>query len=252
MGLPQTASSKREQRAFRILDVAEALVLRWGYNKTTIDDIAREAGVAKGTIYLHWKTREDLFRALLRREQLALGTDFLQRMSADPQGVMLRGIFKYTALALMDRPLLKAYLLRDLSILGKMAETEHSNAAFIERLEGFRAYLEFLRQFGLVRDDLSTNEEIYTLSAIFTGFLLIEPLMPDGMKLPDDVVAERIGDAIERALGSGRTPTAEELQTASALLNDYMRRTMAAATAEFQKQLGLGPAPTPTDADEVR
>ncbi|OLD80902.1 MAG: hypothetical protein AUG54_04740 [Ktedonobacter sp. 13_1_20CM_4_53_7] len=50
--------SKREQRANRILDAAAELMLRWGYNKTTIDDIARYAGVAKGTIYLHWKNHE--------------------------------------------------------------------------------------------------------------------------------------------------------------------------------------------------
>ena len=57
--------SKREERADRILDAAANLILRWGYKKTTIDDIAKQAGVAKGTIYLHWKTREDLFVALL-------------------------------------------------------------------------------------------------------------------------------------------------------------------------------------------
>ena len=39
--------SKREQRAERILDAAAELMLRWGYNNTTIDDIARLAGVAK-------------------------------------------------------------------------------------------------------------------------------------------------------------------------------------------------------------
>ena len=45
-------------------DAATALILRWGYNKTTIDDIARQAGVGKGTVYLHWNTREELFATL--------------------------------------------------------------------------------------------------------------------------------------------------------------------------------------------
>src|SRR5579884_3269032 len=64
--------SKREARAERILDAASELVLRWGYKKTTIDDIAKQAGVAKGTIYLHWKTREELFLALLTREYISI------------------------------------------------------------------------------------------------------------------------------------------------------------------------------------
>ena len=57
--------SWRQERADRILDAAAELILRWGYKKTTIDDIAKQSRVAKGTIYLHWKTREDLFMALL-------------------------------------------------------------------------------------------------------------------------------------------------------------------------------------------
>ena len=64
----QQEVSRREVRAQRILDAAAALILRWGYQKVTLDDISRQAGVAKATIYLHWKTREELFTALTRRE----------------------------------------------------------------------------------------------------------------------------------------------------------------------------------------
>ena len=61
--------SKREEREQRILDAAGELIQKWGYHKTTIDDIAKLARVAKGTIYLHWKTREELFLALIYREE---------------------------------------------------------------------------------------------------------------------------------------------------------------------------------------
>src|SRR5690349_23860201 len=90
--------SKRQERADRILDAAAELMLRWGYNKTTIDDIARYAGVAKGTIYLHWKTREDLFTALMQREYIRLAEDIKQRVVSDPEGGTLRGITKHTML----------------------------------------------------------------------------------------------------------------------------------------------------------
>src|SRR5258708_15075962 len=86
--------SKREERADRILDAAAELMLRWGYNKTTIDDIARYAGVAKGTIYLHWKTREDLFLALMKREYMSLVQDIQQPITADPATRTLHGITK--------------------------------------------------------------------------------------------------------------------------------------------------------------
>ncbi len=84
-GLQQEEGSRRQERAERILDAASELIQRWGYNKTTIDDIAKQAGVAKGTIYLHWKTREDLFRALMNREEMLMAEDIRQRMAATPK-----------------------------------------------------------------------------------------------------------------------------------------------------------------------
>ncbi|HEV2580965.1 MAG TPA: helix-turn-helix domain-containing protein [Ktedonobacteraceae bacterium] len=50
---PPDQPDERTLRAERLLDVAAALLVRWGYRKTTLDDVAREAGVGKGTIYLH-------------------------------------------------------------------------------------------------------------------------------------------------------------------------------------------------------
>src|SRR5689334_2299686 len=87
-------ASKRLERAHRILDAATVLILRWGYNKTTIDDIARQAGVGKGTVYLHWNTREELFAALMKRERVELNREFHQRIIADPAGWTLRSMIK--------------------------------------------------------------------------------------------------------------------------------------------------------------
>lgn len=84
MARPPQDPARQLERAHRILDAAAELILRWGYDKTTIDDIARQAGVAKGTIYLHWKTRDALFVALLRRERVATLDEVRQ---ADPRTV---------------------------------------------------------------------------------------------------------------------------------------------------------------------
>lgn len=52
-----------------ILDAAAGCFNRFGYRRTVVDDIAREVGIAKGSIYLHFKTKEELFLALVEREQ---------------------------------------------------------------------------------------------------------------------------------------------------------------------------------------
>src|SRR5262245_12062425 len=66
-GRQEQDADARQRREERILDAAATLLVRWGYRKTTIDDVAHEAGVGKGTIYLHWKDKNALFRAALWR-----------------------------------------------------------------------------------------------------------------------------------------------------------------------------------------
>ena len=60
--------SRQAQRAERILEAASDLFAHYGYDKTTMEDIARAAGVSKGAIYLHFRGKEDLFDALIARE----------------------------------------------------------------------------------------------------------------------------------------------------------------------------------------
>ena len=58
------ASAKREA----ILDVATGLFARYGFRKTSVADIIRDAGVARGTVYKYFSTKEDIFQAVIRRE----------------------------------------------------------------------------------------------------------------------------------------------------------------------------------------
>lgn len=50
-----------------ILAAAKQLFGRYGYRRTSIDDIAQEARVAKGTVYLYFKSKEEIFRALCQQ-----------------------------------------------------------------------------------------------------------------------------------------------------------------------------------------
>jgi AcrR family transcriptional regulator len=43
-----------------ILDATDRLLARFGYRKMTVEDIANEAGIGKGTIYLHFSSKEEV------------------------------------------------------------------------------------------------------------------------------------------------------------------------------------------------
>lgn len=239
-GTRQKESPKRMERAHRILDAAADLILRWGYNKTAIDDIARQAGVAKGTIYLHWKTREELFQTLIKREQVVIGQDIRQRLVGDPAGVTLRGIYKHSALALMKRPLMKAVLLRDMDVLGKLAHTSYGSAAYAERLSGFYVYLDFLRKHDLVRGDLSVQAQVVVMSSVIMGFFVTMPLMPDELTLSDEEIADLIGETVHRTLETDRAISPDEYQNISDAFIQYFDSVMTTAAEELR--LALEPA----------
>jgi AcrR family transcriptional regulator len=56
-----------EARRTVILDAALRVFGQYGYRRTSMDDIAREAGIGKGTIYLSFATKEEVFQALSQR-----------------------------------------------------------------------------------------------------------------------------------------------------------------------------------------
>lgn len=237
VGTREAEVSRRRERAQRILDAAAELILRWGFQKTTLDDVSRQAGVAKGTMYLHWKTREELLSALISREKLELAEDIKQRIEHDPEGATLRGILKHSALALMKRPLLKAVLLRDMDVLGKLAHSDESGVAHADKLMGFTIYLELLREYGLVRTDLSLQAQVYMFSAIFMGFFFVAPLMPDGFRLSDEELADLMAETVHCTLERGRSVAAAELQTVSHAFMQYLNRAMEIAQEQFRKEV---------------
>lgn len=65
MGVRATAARRTaDDKRATILGAALKLFGQYGFRRTSIDDIAREAGIAKGTVYLYVETKEALFRAL--------------------------------------------------------------------------------------------------------------------------------------------------------------------------------------------
>jgi AcrR family transcriptional regulator len=50
-----------KDKRLTIIDAAQAVLRRKGITNATVDDIAQRAGVAKGTVYLYFKTKEDIF-----------------------------------------------------------------------------------------------------------------------------------------------------------------------------------------------
>lgn len=65
MGVRERKEREREQRRFDILESARVAFGKYGLEQTSMDRIAQEAELAKGTLYLYFKNRDELLMALM-------------------------------------------------------------------------------------------------------------------------------------------------------------------------------------------
>jgi len=187
----------RARRATAILDAAADLLLRHGYRRVTIDDVAAGANIGKGTVYLHWKSREHLFSAVFEREVLCAIDELRQALRQDPHVCLLHRFAHTYFLAIAHRPLLRGFLLADPELLGRLATSR--DASRDNRHSAMsRAYLELLAQHGLLRDDMDIDQIRYAYQATFEGFLQHEAAATaDGLDQRADLLARTIQRAFE-------------------------------------------------------
>ena len=57
---------RKEARPGELLDAALSLFVSKGFSATKVEDVAASAGVSKGTLFLYFSSKEDLFKAVIR------------------------------------------------------------------------------------------------------------------------------------------------------------------------------------------
>jgi AcrR family transcriptional regulator len=231
-GRPPRDPARQLERAHRILDAAAELILRWGYDKTTIDDIAQRAGVAKGTIYLHWKTRDDIFAALLRRERVRMMTEVRDRAPAT-----LSELFGEFSRALLRSPLLQAVLTGDSQVLGKLTSQKRSSTSWPQIGAVFEPYVAELAGRGAIRED--PGDHMVRVSSIVYGFLLMRTSLPDHAVPTDDRVAELVADTIERTMSTGRPMSAADAEAVARVTLEFLDAAVEVARRRLDTSLGL-------------
>lgn len=66
-GVPLSPGKEAEDRKKEILDVAEELFATKGYDHTSTTDILDRVGIARGTLYYHFRSKEEILDALIHR-----------------------------------------------------------------------------------------------------------------------------------------------------------------------------------------
>ncbi|MFC6064184.1 TetR/AcrR family transcriptional regulator [Streptomyces ochraceiscleroticus] len=213
------------ERGERILEAAGELLVAWGYRRVTIDEIARRAQVGKGTVYLHWKTKDALFLAVVLQAKLRSHRAQTARMRVDPLEVlpsrMMSGVYR----DFLADPVLRAVYSADTDVLGRFNDIAKKELAELAAYgdQVVRRQLEVLREHGLVRADMDVVQQQYALLATASGFFLTEALLhdraPHAAEERAHILAHTLRGALETSAdprsGTGTEPAAARTRAAA-------------------------------------
>ncbi len=162
--MPRVVPGYKEEAKRRIVSVALDVFAEKGYDQTTMEDIGNRLGVSKGALYLYFKSKEELFRAITEQAQ-----DQLREVLSDSfrERDLLKGAnaFLDSALSPQYRPnlYLTFEFLSEASRndeLRQILKEDHDND-----LAAVRTFLQEQRDQGVIRPDV----DIHSLSIGIIG-----------------------------------------------------------------------------------
>lgn len=92
---------EKEQRKNAIIDAAEKLFFSRGFDSVSMEEIAKEVELGKGTLYLYFKSKDSLFFAIISRKWAEFGEAMIEKMSYGKTGcekiqIMIQWFIEYS------------------------------------------------------------------------------------------------------------------------------------------------------------
>jgi TetR/AcrR family transcriptional regulator, cholesterol catabolism regulator len=165
---PPTASAGRsaEARRQRILQVAKGHFERFGFRRTRIEDIAREAGIAKGAVYLEFESKEVLLHAVID----ALFEEIGRRYASEVMGLespreRLRATLRFAYRELSRDTLFERLVREDpeVAVLRSLAESGDNPRKADAQIDMIRGWVREGIERGELRADLDVDAVPFVL-----------------------------------------------------------------------------------------
>ena len=203
--MTDTSSAERfVTREDGLLDAATRLISRVGFDKTTVAEIAAEAGVSKGAVYLHFESKDALLEALILRELQTYALRWVEAVEADPRGGRIGGMYRCALRALHDQPLMAALLRRDAHVFGNALRRPGSLLLKARMGSSRKEFVEAMQSAGAIRSDLDPAVTAHIMNMLSYGLVSMSKVMDPAQIPPVDSVLEGIADLLDRALAPAR------------------------------------------------
>lgn len=182
------SGDKRE----RILDAAETVFARHGFFAARVSSIAKEAGVADGTIYLYFRNKDDLLISLFERRMEQVNALLAAAIAGLPPERQLRAFIEAYLTMIRDQPAAAEVLTIELRQSSKFMK-EYENPRFGDFLRLLGGIVAAGQERGELDDAIPAAVAARMIFGILDE-LATAWLLSDGKR----------GDAISAALGTRR------------------------------------------------
>ena len=179
-----------EEKRQRILDAALRTFVRHGFYNAKVSEIAREAGVAHGTVYLYFKSKEHLLRTIFE-EQMGEALRYIKGKVSQIQGAKakLKRLIEAQMELVKEHKELTELIIIEMRQSSKFLKSEAVMliADYIDFIEGI---LKEGIRLGEIRKDLNTTIVATTIYASFEGVVtrwLLEESCFDLKKAADEI-----------------------------------------------------------------
>lgn len=154
------------ERKNEILDIAERLFNEKGYSQTTVEDIMKECSIAKGTLYYHFKGKEEILSAVIER-QIGRQEETMQRIAED------------TSISVVEKLIQVIHLLSNKSKLENgFCEQENEELyqkSFTRTLSRFTDVMTELVGQGIKSGEFATPYPRESVELLFCASQLVDP-----------------------------------------------------------------------------
>lgn len=204
---------EKKERRSAIIDAAERVFFRKGFEAATMDEVAAEAELSKGTLYLYFKSKDELFIALSGRilGQLVERFEAIARSSGTGIEHLQQMMFDYTSFALAH----PKHFRTALTWMANAQPVDTSTPAFVRhrqliaRVVGcFVGAIERGQADGTVRRDVDPVETAGQIWGGLLGTILIRVNGDEMMRrFPHPVDLDQFTPGYVRLITSGLRPT---------------------------------------------
>jgi len=182
----------REEMQHGILDAAMQVYAKKGYHAATIDDVAKEAGLGKGTLYLYFKNKDAIAIAMVDRHFKGMEDRFFEAEMPETLAAFATQLSET-----MDIPDDHAKFIRVFfEVFGPSFASDAFSAKvadFFDRLgDHYAEQIKHLQSGGQIRDDADADKLGRVLASLIDGMILHKGLFSIPAKRHNPMRAEAV------------------------------------------------------------